>query len=183
MRLTARIAIVVPMLLLAGAVVAPVLAANGDVQLVKKQFSPSEITIAVGDTVTWTVITSAGEPHSVTSGTLADSGKIFDSGVGTGDSPTLRDDGQSFQHTFNEPGEYLYYCSVHPVEMTGKVLVLAEGASAPPSSASPSGEPGEPAEEHAPVSTERKVLAGTILAVSLVLMFLMAWVWRRMNPA
>lgn len=184
MRLTARIAIVAPVLLLAAVAVAPVLAANGDVQIIQKQFSPSEITIGVGDTVTWTVVTSAGEPHSVTSGTLQqDSGKVFDSGIGTADSPILKNDGQSFQHTFNEPGEYLYYCTIHPVDMTGRVVVLAEGASPPPSSESPSGEPGEPGEEHTPVTTESKVLAGAILTVSLVLMFIMAWVWRRMNPA
>jgi plastocyanin len=178
MRLTARIAIVVPMLLLAAAAVAPVLAANADVQIIKKQFSPSEITIGVGDTVTWTVITSAGEPHSVTSGTPADSGKIFDSGTaGANNSFKLRDDGQTYQHTFNEPGEFLYYCVIHPVDMTGKVVVLAEGASPPPSI-----EPA-PSEQETGISSERRLLAGGILAVSLVLMFLLAWVWRRMNPA
>jgi plastocyanin len=178
MRLTARIAIVVPMLLLAAAAVAPVLAANADVQIIKKQFSPSEITIGVGDTVTWTVITSAGEPHSVTSGTPADSGKIFDSGTaGANNSFKLRDDGQTYQHTFNEPGEFLYYCVIHPVDMTGKVVVLAEGASPPPSI-----EPA-PSEQETGISPERRLLAGGILAVSLVLMFLLAWVWRRMNPA
>ena len=84
MRLAARIAIVWSTLLLAAAAVAPVLAANGDVQIIKKQFSPSEIAIGVGDTVTWTVTTSIGEPHSVTSGTPEDAGKIFDSGIGEG---------------------------------------------------------------------------------------------------
>lgn len=177
MRLAARLAIAAPVLLLAAAAVAPVLAANGEVLLIKKQFSPSEITIGVGDTVTWRVETSAGEPHSVTSGTPADSGKIFDSGIGEGGNSILKDDGQTFEHTFNEPGEYPYYCIVHPAEMTGKVLVLAEGASPPPSV-----EPA-PSEQHTGIPAERRLIAGGILVVSLVVMFAMAWFWRRMNPA
>lgn len=177
MRLTARIAIVVPMLLLAAVAVAPVLAASASVSIVGKAFEPATITIARGDTVTWTVTEGIGEAHSVTSGTQEDAGRIFDSGTGTGTNLLLRDNGQTFEHTFDDPGEFLYFCSVHPVEMTGKVVVLAEGASPPPSI-----EPA-PSEQHTGVSAERRLLAGGILAVSLVLMFLMAWVWRRMNPA
>ena len=178
MRLTARLAIVVPMLLLAAVSVAPVLAASAPVSIVGKAFEPATITIAQGDTVTWTVTEAIGEPHSVTSGTPQDSGKIFDSGTaGANNSFKLRDEGQSFEHTFDEPGEFLYYCVIHPVDMTGKVVVLAEGASPPPSI-----EPA-PSEQDTGVSGERRLLAGGILAASLVLMFLMAWVWRRMNPA
>lgn len=177
MRLAARIAIAGSMLLLAAAAVAPVLAANGDVQIIEKQFSPSEITIGVGETVTWTVTKSIGEAHSVTSGTPEDSGKIFDSGIGEGGNSILKDDGQTFKHQFNEPGEFLYYCTVHPTDMTGKVVVLAAGASPPPS-VDPA-----PSEQHTGVPTESRILAGAILGVSLVLMFAMAWLWRRMNPA
>ena len=61
--------------------------------------------------------------------------------------------------------------------MTGKVVVLAAGASPPPSV-----EPA-PSEQHTGVPAEDRILAGVILGVSLVLMFAMAWLWRRMNPA
>ena len=171
MKLAGRIAIASAAMVVLALFVAPVLAANDAVGIVGKAFQPSTITISVGDTVTWTVDQSIGEPHSVTSGTPQDSGKAFDSGI------NLKDNGQSFQFTFKEPGEFSYYCVVHPTEMTGKVVVLAEGASPPPSI-----EPA-PSEEHTGVPAERRLLAGTILVIALVLMFAGAWLWRRMNPA
>jgi plastocyanin len=171
MKLVARIALAAPALVVAAFLVAPVLAANGAVGIVGKSFQPATITIAKGDTVTWTVTQSIGEPHSVTSGTLQDAGKIFDSGI------NLKDDGQSFQWTFNEAGEFSYFCVVHPTEMTGKVVVLAEGASPPPSIEPP------PSEEHTGVPADRRLLAGSILVIALILMFAGAWFWRRMNPA
>ena len=171
MKLAGRIAIASAAMVVLALFVAPVLAANDAVGIVGKAFQPSTITISVGDTVTWTVDQSIGEPHSVTSGTPQDSGKAFDSGI------NLKDNGQSFQFTFKEPGEFSYYCVVHPTEMTGKVVVLAEGASPPPSI-----EPA-PSEEHTGVPAERRLLAGTILVIARVLMFAGAWLWRRMNPA
>ena len=174
-----RLALVAGTLLVAAAAVSPALAANADVAIAGKAFEPSTITISQGDTVTWTVTESIGEPHSVTSGTPEDSGKVFDSGTaGSNNSFKLRDNGATFEHTFNDAGEFLYYCVIHPAEMTGKVLVLAPGASPPPSV-----EPAPSEEEHDAVPAERKLLAGGILVVALVLMFGMAWVWRRMNPA
>jgi plastocyanin len=177
MRLAARSAVVASLLVAAASVAAPAIAADGAVSIVGKAFEPATITINQGDTVTWTVTQSIGEPHSVTSGTPEDSGKIFDSGTGTGANMLLRDNGQTFEHAFTEAGEFLYYCSVHPADMTGKVVVLAEGASPPPSV-----EPA-PSEQHTGVPAESRILAGVILGVSLVLMFAMAWLWRRMNPA
>lgn len=178
MKLAARIAIAAAMLFLVVVAVGPVLAANGDVSIDGKAFSPSTITVGQGDTVTWTVTNSIGEPHSVTSGTKEDSGKIFDSGTaGENNSSKLKDNGQSYQHTFNEAGEFLYYCVIHPAEMTGKVIVLAPGASPPPST-----EPA-PSEEHTGVPAQTRLIAGGILVVAIVLMFGLAAVWRRMNPA
>ncbi len=178
MRLAARLAAPLALLFVLAVAAAPALAADGAVSIAGKAFEPATITIGQGDTVTWSVSQSIGEPHSVTSGTAEDAGKIFDSGTaGNNSSFKLRDVGESFEHTFNEPGEFLYFCTIHPVDMTGKVVVLAEGASPPPSVGPP------PSEEHTGVSTEKRVTAGAILAVSLVLMFGMAWLWRRMNPA
>jgi plastocyanin len=171
MKLVARIAIAAPALFAVAFLVAPVLAANGAVAIVGKAFEPSTITISKGDTVTWTVNQSIGEPDSVTSGTQKDAGKVFDSGI------NLKDNGQSFSFKFDEAGEFAYYCVVHPAEMTGKVVVLAEGASPPPS-VGPT-----PSEEKTGVPGDRRLLAGTILAIALVLMFAGAWLWRRMNPA
>ena len=153
-------------------------AANADVSIVGTAFEPANVTVNVGDTVTWTVTESIGEPHSVTSGTPADAGKVFDSGASNNNNTfNLRDEGQTFQHTFEEAGEYPYFCVIHPIDMTGKVVVVAAGASVPPSVAPP------PSEAHVGVPVERRALAGGILAISIVLMFGAAWLWRRMNPA
>ena len=185
MKLAARLAAPIAVLFVVATAVAPVLAADGAVSIAGQAFEPASITINTGDTVTWSVTESIDQPHSVTSGTPEDAGKVFDSGIGESGSPILQDNGQTFEHTFGEPGEYAYFCTIHPA-MTGTVVVLAEGASEAPGgepSGEPSEAPGEPEEEHAPVPTERKIAAGTILAVGIVLMFGMAWLWRRMNPA
>lgn len=40
---------------------------------------------------------------------------VFDSG-------TLSE-GDSFEFTFDEPGEYDYFCAIHPTQMTGTIVV------------------------------------------------------------
>lgn len=70
-------------------------------------YTPSNIQVAVGTTVTWTNSDTA--PHSVT----------FKNG--TKDSGLLRQ-GQSFSYTFTTPGTYDYYCTVHPY-MVARVIV------------------------------------------------------------
>ena len=62
----------------------------------------------VGDTVTWTNQDDA-MMHSVT----ADDGS-FDSG--------LLAQGETFSHTFTDPGEFEYFCTPHPW-MRAKVVV------------------------------------------------------------
>jgi plastocyanin len=76
-------------------------------------FIPSEVTVKVGDTVTWSNDDSAA--HTVTSGTPTDGPDgIFDS--------SLFMAGTTFSYTFDKAGEYNYFCMVHPW-MTGKVNV------------------------------------------------------------
>jgi plastocyanin len=72
-------------------------------------FDAPHIQVAVGDTVTWTQGTDE-EPHTAT----ADEG-TFDSG-------TLTDEGETFEFTFPEAGEFPYYCEIHP-DMLGLVTV------------------------------------------------------------
>ncbi len=76
-------------------------------------FIPADVTISVGETVTWSNDDTAA--HTVTSG-IASEGPdgIFDS--------SLFMAGTTFEHTFDEAGEFDYFCMVHPW-MTGKVLV------------------------------------------------------------
>ena len=164
MTVARRLAAVFGLLALAAAAVSPVVAANAGVNIVGTTFEPATITVAPGDTVTWTVEGAITDQHSVTSGTTADPGKVFDSGV------TLKATGDTYAFTFAAAGDYPYFCSIHPTTMTGKVVVQAAGQGHPPT-----GEVGIP--------VERRALAGGILVISIVLMFAGAWLWRRMNPA
>lgn len=81
-------------------------------------FDPPEITINAGESVTWTNMDIL--PHTATSGNPgdADLGSVFQSArLGIND---------SFTHTFDEPGEFIYFCEVHPVMMRdAKVIVQA----------------------------------------------------------
>jgi plastocyanin len=70
-------------------------------------FGPAAITVPVGTTVTW--INRDDIPHTVVS-----TEKLFKSKV--------LDTDDKFSFTFTKPGEYPYFCSIHP-KMTGKVVV------------------------------------------------------------
>jgi plastocyanin len=73
----------------------------------------SEVTVSVGATVTWTNDDTAA--HTVTSGTPTDGPDgMFDSSIIMS--------GATFEYTFEEAGDYDYFCIVHPW-MTGKVTV------------------------------------------------------------
>jgi plastocyanin len=177
---TWRLVLAIGLLLVAAGAALPTLAKGGDVSIVDKSFVPTRIVVAQGETVTWTVTKSIGEQHSVTSGKPgADAGKEFDSGI-----QGLQNDGQSWPFRFDKPGTYDYFCQVHPAQMTGQVIVLAPGESAPTASEGPTAsEPPAAVEEHEPIAPERKLIAAGILAATLIVLFGAAWVWRRMNPA
>ncbi|MGH3926295.1 MAG: cupredoxin domain-containing protein, partial [Pseudonocardiaceae bacterium] len=80
------------------------------------QFVPALLTVAVGDTVTWTNNDTA--LHTVT---VTDGPEIFES--------ELLNPGDTFTYTFTKAGTYEYYCAVHP-DMKASVLVT--GADVPP---------------------------------------------------
>lgn len=74
-------------------------------------FSPAQITVQPGTTVTW--MNNGQAPHTVT----ADDGSF--------DSETLQP-GQSFSFTFANAGTFSYFCEIHPF-MTGSVTVVGGG--------------------------------------------------------
>lgn len=74
-------------------------AADAMVVMKNFDFSPMEITVPAGATVTWKNMD--GEPHTVAS---AD---------GAFHSPAL-DQGDTYQFKFDHPGVYKYICSIHP---------------------------------------------------------------------
>ena len=78
-----------------------------EVKIDNYSFSPSDIIVKAGTTVTW--VNHDDVPHTVKSDEGAFKSKAMDT-----------DDKLSF--TFDKPGVYEYYCSVHP-RMMGKVVV------------------------------------------------------------
>jgi plastocyanin len=79
-----------------------------DVRLENIAFSPASIVVDAGTTVTWTNYDSA--VHTVKS----DAGDELAS--------PLLNQGNTFSHTFDVPGEYYYHCEPHP-NMKGLVTV------------------------------------------------------------
>ena len=78
-----------------------------DVTVDNFSFAPTHTSVAVGSTVTWTNRDDA--PHTIVS-----TERAFKS-------PALDTD-ERFSHRFDTPGEYRYFCSIHP-KMTGTVEV------------------------------------------------------------
>jgi plastocyanin len=71
-------------------------------------FGPATITIPVGGTVTWV---SYGQHHHTVTG---DDGQWGSSHLTTG---------TGYSHTFAQPGNYYYHCTLHPGQMRGTVVV------------------------------------------------------------
>lgn len=72
-------------------------------------FAPAVLTVAPGTTVTWTNMDE--DPHTVVSNT-----RVFRSGA--------LDTGDRYSFTFAAPGDYAYFCSLHP-HMTARIIVRA----------------------------------------------------------
>ena len=84
--------------------------APGDVRVADFAFSPSTITVRVGESVTW-LFDQPDAPHNVRS----------TSGPTSIDSGTPQGKG-TFRYTFTTVGTYKYMCQVHP-NMRGTVVV------------------------------------------------------------
>ena len=93
-----------------------------DVDIADYSFTPANLTVHVGEPVTWT--NQAGRNHTVTS----DDGSELDSGdIGPG---------EAYGHVFEAAGTYKYHCSIHPDRMQGTVTVVA-ATPAPSTNATP----------------------------------------------
>ncbi len=73
---------------------------GSEVSIENFAFGPADLTVSVGDTITWTN-NENGIPHTTT----ADDGLW--------DSSTMRPD-DTFAFTFTEPGTFTYLCTIHP---------------------------------------------------------------------
>jgi plastocyanin len=82
-------------------------------------FSPSNVNLSQGDRVHWTWV---GGTHTSTSGACPGGNclpnGIWDSGTKTGG---------TFDFTFNDAGNFPYFCEVHGASMTGRVAVASVG--------------------------------------------------------
>jgi plastocyanin len=78
------------------------------------QFDPKDVSVSVGDTITFT--NNEAVPHDVhkTSGP----GEDFASGPSGG-----MQEGDTFELTLDQPGEYEYVCDVHAPGMSGTITV------------------------------------------------------------
>jgi plastocyanin len=82
-------------------------AGGTEVTIADFAFDPGDLTVSVGDTVTWT--NDDDTDHTVT----ADDDS-FDSDDVAG--------GETFEQTFDEAGDFSYHCSIHS-QMTGTITV------------------------------------------------------------
>ena len=89
------------------AVPATASASEAEVQIDNFTFTPGAINIKAGTRVTW--INHDDIPHTVDS----TEGKFRSGALDTDD---------KFEFRFAEPGEYAFYCRIHP-KMTGKIIV------------------------------------------------------------
>ena len=82
-------------------------AAPTTIDIKEFKFGPPEVTVAVGNRVTWT--NRDEETHTVTSAT----GAFSSTGLSHDD---------TFTQTFARPGRYAYFCALHP-QMRATVVV------------------------------------------------------------
>ena len=82
-------------------------------------FDPMEITIRAGESVTWHNRDIV--PHTATSGNPGEDGfgSVFRSAL-------LAQD-ETFTHTFDEAGEFIYFCEVHPAMMRDAKVIVEPG--------------------------------------------------------
>jgi len=87
-------------------------------------FSPSAVSIKVGDTVKWVCSTSGGIAHTTTSGTSCTADGKWNSGN--------MNPGATFSFKFTTAGTYNYYCTYHcSMGMTGTVTVSSASGISP----------------------------------------------------
>lgn len=159
-RIPSLVAVIALVIGLWAVTAAPARAATHSVAIADFAFAPTTLTIAVGDTVTWT--NEDAIEHTATSTNGA-----FDSG--------LLAQGESFSFTFTTAGTYDYLCTPHPT-MTGRIVVVAAAATAAPG--------GPPAGELPDVAMDRDPgNPASLMGVALLLAAVSLWATRLVPAA
>jgi len=109
----------------------PANSTNVQVTIENYAYTPADVTVTVGTTVTWVNKDQIG--HTVTEGdpeaAKPAAQRFFDSSnEATTGKPVVIQPGESWSFTFTQPGTYDYYCIPHPY-MKGHITVLAAGSS------------------------------------------------------
>lgn len=83
------------------------------IDVTNNKFTPNDIAIDIGDTVTWDFLEGS---HTTTSGVSCVSNGIWDSGT--------KDSGTTYMRVFDSAGAFPYYCTHHCADaMVGQVRV------------------------------------------------------------
>ncbi len=86
------------------------------IEMSRNRFWPSELEVCVGDTVVW--VNRDSKEHTIYTGEpSAPDGYLETRKLYFGD---------TYAHTFETPGEYVYYCSTHKKKMRDAVVVVRE---------------------------------------------------------
>jgi plastocyanin len=85
-----------------------------EVSMESTQFSPSDVSVSAGDTITF--VNNESVPHDVHKS--SGPGEDFASGESGG-----MQEGDTFELTLDEPGTYEYVCDVHAPGMAGTITV------------------------------------------------------------
>jgi plastocyanin len=112
-----------------------------DVGMSTARFKPGEVTVPVGDTLVWK--NTSSHAHTVTAyeAKLPDDADFFASGEFDSQKAAQEEwrsgsggaiySGESYEHTFEMPGEYPYFCIPHEANgMVGTVRVVESTATA-----------------------------------------------------
>jgi LPXTG-motif cell wall-anchored protein len=147
-----------------------VAAADTGVTIVDFEFAQPNVTVDVGDTVTWT--NDGPTPHSATA-----SDGSFDTGI--------MDAGQSGSHTFDAAGTFNYICTPHP-NMTGTVTVVAaatQDGGDTGSTGDTGTAPTDSGTDDGPALPATGMDVGGLVALGLATLALGAYLRRRTSPA
>ncbi len=109
----------------------PAAAGSMTVKMADLAYTPADIAVNAGDSVTWTNNEASPIPHTVAS-----------SGGGPLKSGSM-DVGESYTYKFTSAGEFPYLCEIHP-DMKGIVRVSAAPAEAKPAPAPAPAKPAAP---------------------------------------
>ena len=122
-----------------------VLAADHAVAIAGFAFAPKDVTVTVGDTITWTNSDATAHTATADNGSF-DTGTIGANGTGTA--------------TFSTAGSFPYHCKIHS-SMTGTITVEAAAGG----SGSGSGATAPPSDTDAAIAASAEAPLGSLLAI------------------